>query len=158
VTRRGLAPILVLLALLGVVLASSGGASAQDPDYQLPTLQYLNPFPVVRLAGHTTKTGADVSLLQVTAPRGSNVTVRCRGGKRRGCPFKSRSTTAPKSRQVRFRKLQHRYKAGAKLSLFVRRGNTIGKYTVFTVRKGKNPSRKDACLLPGDPFEPAGCP
>jgi hypothetical protein len=68
------------------------------------------------------------------------------------------TATTPKSGKVSFKKAQKAYRAGAKLKVFVRRGQTVGKYTRFTVRKGKAPSRADACLFPGDPFEPRSCP
>lgn len=138
--------------------AANGAHAAQNPEYQVPELQYLAPFPVVRLAGRTTRTGSRITLLRVRSPRGSTATVRCSGGRRLGCPFSSRTRTSPASRVLRFRGLERPLKAGVRLNIFVRRGDAIGKHTRFTIRKRKPPSRVDGCILPGDPFEPAECP
>ena len=42
----------------------------------------IRPFPVVRMRGRLTASGARVSLLSVRAPRPAKVTVRCKGS----CP------------------------------------------------------------------------
>jgi hypothetical protein len=159
----------ILAAIVGAFLpaAAAGGAAttpsttppaaAQGGEYQVP-LPYLTPIPVVRMAGELTRAGVRVSLLRVKTPRNSKVTLRCRGGRSRGCPFKSKTKTAPRGGLVRFREVQHALRAGVRLKVFARRGNTIGKYTRFIVRKHKAPKRSDACVFPGDPFEPRTCP
>jgi hypothetical protein len=154
---------ILLLASLALLFAVGAGASAQTPEYQVPTptpspLQYLQPFPGVRLTGTFAHFGVRVKRLTVTSPRGSKVTLRCAGGKRKGCPYKKKTTTSPKSKKLRFRSIERRLKAGVVLRVYVMRGNTIGKYTSFKIRSGKAPSRNDECLLPGDPTEPTGCP
>jgi hypothetical protein len=146
-----------LLALAGQVLAVPPAHSSQTPQYQVP-LTYLTPIPIVRMAGRLTSTGARVTLLQIKSPRGSAVTVRCAGGRKRGCTFKSKTKHSPKKKVVRFREIEHRLKSGVTVTVFVRRGNTIGKYTRFKIRRHGSPSRSDNCLLPGDPFEPQECP
>jgi hypothetical protein len=146
-----------LLALLGQSVATQPAHAAQPPQYQVP-LTYLMPIPIVRIAGQITSTGARVTRLQIKSPRGSTVTVRCAGGRKRGCTFRSKTKHSPRSTQLRFREIEHRLRAGVKLSIFVRRGNTIGKYTRFGIRRRRAPSRTDSCLLPGDPFEPQSCP
>ena len=159
----------ILAVVVGVFLptAAAGSAAptqstapptaAQNGEYEVP-LSYLTPIPIVRLAGELTRAGVRVKLLRVKSPRHSKVTLRCRGGREKGCPFKSRTKTAPKGGVVRFKRVQHALRAGVRLKIFVRKGNTIGKYTRFTVRKGKAPKRFDACVFPGDPFEPRTCP
>jgi hypothetical protein len=155
----------ILAAIVGAALLTTAVGSqatppptaAQNPDYDVP-LPYLTPIPVVRLSGELTRAGVRVTLLRVKAPRNSKVTLRCRGGRKKGCPFTSKTKTAPKGGLVGFKEVQHALRAGVQLKIFVRRGNTIGKYTRFTVRKRKAPKRNDACVFPGDPFEPRTCP
>jgi hypothetical protein len=119
---------------------------------------YLTPIPIVRLSGRTTRTGSKVTMLRVKAPRGSKVTLRCSGGRKKGCKVKSKKRTAPKSGLVRFREVERRLRSGVRLQVFVNKGNTIGKYTSFKIRARKAPARSDRCLFPGDPFEPTSCP
>jgi hypothetical protein len=165
-----LALIAVALTTLALVPAASLGAApgpgaeaAQNPQYPLPAqpqpeLRYLTPSPIVRLAGMLTRTSARITLLRVRSPRGSRVTVRCRGGRRLGCPWSRRTRRSPRSRVLRFRRLERRLKAGVRLHIFVLRGQTIGKHTRFTIRKRKAPSRRDDCTLPDRPFKPVACP
>jgi hypothetical protein len=158
----------ILAAIVGLFLAAAAGSAAMTPspapptaaqggEYQVP-LPYLTPIPVVRLAGELTRAGVRVSLLRVKTPRNSKVTLRCRGGHRRGCPFKSKTKIAPRGGLIRFKEVQHALRAGVRLKVFARKGNTIGKYTRFIVRRHKAPKRSDACVFPGDPFEPRTCP
>lgn len=138
-------------------LALSASGEAQAPDYQVPKPVYMKPFPVVRLSGQITLTGVRIKIMRITAPAGARVTVRCRGGKRLGCPFRSLSRISPYSGATRIRKIERRLKAGAFIRVLVRDGQTIGKYTSFKIRKRKVPKRNDACLLPGS-TKPAVCP
>jgi hypothetical protein len=158
-----------VLAALALLAALGGGAlaTAQTPEYQVPTPTtpappatppYLSPLPTVRFVGSFSRKGARIKMLSVIAPRGSKVTARCSGGRRRGCPYKKRTATSPKSKKVRFKSLQRSFKPSAVIRIFVTRGNTVGKYTSFRVRSNRAPARKDACLLPGDPTEPTSCP
>jgi hypothetical protein len=165
VRPRSLLTLAVAIAalLVGVWGGFAPQAGAQSPEYQVPPPStspppYLTPIPIVRLVGTTTSTGARVKLLRVRSPRGSTVTVRCAGGRRKGCPFKSKSAKSPASKLVRFHKLERRFRAGAVIRVFVLKGNTIGKYTSFRIRRKKAPSRDDQCLSPADPFEPGECP
>jgi hypothetical protein len=150
---------MAILALIACAAAFAGATAsqAQGPDYNVP-IPYLTPIPVVRLAGELTHAGVRVNVLRVKAPRKSKVTLRCSGGRKKGCTFSSLTVTAPKNGKVTFKKVERALRAGVKLKVFVRRGQTIGKYTRFTVRKGKAPSRSDACHFPGDPYEPRSCP
>ncbi len=125
----------------------------------------MSPFPVVRIAGRVKRRGAKIRRLNVTAPPGSSVKVRCNG---RGCPFKTNSHTVsmrasvgdllPATRLTRVRRLERRtLRAGAILRVFVTRSDVIGKYTRFRIRKGKPPARQDLCLIPGG-VAPVPCP
>jgi hypothetical protein len=46
---------------------------------------------------------------------------------------------------------------GTVLRLYVTRGNAVGKFTRFRIRRSKAPSRADLCLVPGS-SRPVACP
>ena len=123
------------------------GVAGTDPGVTPPApfLKLMSPFPVVRLAGEVVGTGARIQTLSVRAPAGAQVLVRCRGGR---CP-ESRLTKLSGRKPVRFRSLERFLPAGTKLVVLVRRGDQIGKYTSFQIRRGRVPKRTDGCLFPG---------
>ena len=113
------------------------------------------PFPVVRIAGRLTLTGARITLLTVQAPLAARVVVRCRG---RGCPTKSESRSAKSSRKgtqkagsvlLTFRRFARSYGAGATLEILVVKPGEIGKYTRFKIRRNRLPVREDRCIVSG---------
>ena len=124
--------------------------AAGSPLYLLPrprTPTLLSPFPIVRLAGRLTKTGARIRLLAVRAPVCSRVTIRCRG---RGCPFR-RKTRLKGRKPLRVRALQGKQlRAGAQLEVLVSKRDRIGKYTRFRIMRGRPPRRMDRCLPFGE--------
>ena len=106
--------------------------------------QPLLPFPIVRIAGSVTGRITRISLLEVRAPAGARIRIKCKGG---GCPkadLAARSTGRP----VRFPKMRRRLRAGAVVQVFVRANNLIGKYTSFRIRRNRPPLRRDMCLPP----------
>jgi hypothetical protein len=108
--------------------------------------QLMAPFPIVRITGRTAPHGARIKALEVVAPRGAKVTVRC-GGK--GCPFR-RWQRAVGSKALVVGKLSGRYlRAGVTLEVRVYKSGAIGKFTRMVIRKQKAPARNDLCLLPG---------
>ena len=111
----------------------------------------MNPFPVVRIAGTLTRSGATIRVLSARAPGGSLAAARCRG---RNCPtIEARSTvrarSARTSGRVRFRMLQRTYRAGVVLRVYVTAPGKWGKFTRFEIRKGLAPKRRDMCIRPG---------
>jgi hypothetical protein len=167
VALRYPSPLVLVLAALALVAAFGGAslASAQTPEYQVPTPPANNTpatpptlSATVRFVGSFSRAGARIKMLSVVAPRGARVTARCSGGRKKGCPYKKKTVTSPKSRKVRFKGLERRFKPGVILRIFVTGGNTVGKYTSLKIRSNRAPSRKDLCLLPGDPTEPTSCP
>jgi hypothetical protein len=116
-----------------------------------PVLRLLSPFPIVRIAGRTTRHGVRLKLLTVDAPVGSTVLVRCKG---RSCPFKAQSRVA---RVVRVRRLERPLRAGVTVRIYVTSRSAIGKYTRFKILKNAAPLRIDRCLLPGK-LKPIACP
>jgi hypothetical protein len=117
-----------------------------------PTL--MQPFPVVRIADTVSALRVNVSLLTVQAPVGSTVTVTCTGP---GCPVSSQDRVATSARTrnrmgglvlIAFRRFDRALRFGASLHIKVSASGQIGKYTSFTVRRGKLPVRVDECLSP----------
>lgn len=179
------ATFVVLLASAFVVagLAAStllglpGAAQAQDPEdppYELPTptpsptptptaapLRLLTPSPVIGIRGKLTLNGARLTALRVTTPPLARVFVRCKGGAKKGCPVASSSVVVPDAttRTVRYRlkRFERTYRAGAVLELGVARRGTVGRFSRFTIRKGRFPRRRDACMEYGK-LLPRECP
>jgi hypothetical protein len=120
----------------------------------------MRPFPSVRIV--TTRSGARLHLktLTVEAPVGATVTVACKG---KGCPVRSlsRLVARPKVKTaglpaLTFPRLQRALPAGVALEIRVTEPGRIGKFTRFTIRKGKLPLRADACVNATEP-KPVPC-
>ena len=122
-----------------VLVPSSSGSSATS-------MPLLSPFPLVRLRGRIMSTGSTISLLSVRAPRGSRVTIMCRGPKG-SCPRAKWTRTTTRS-ATRVRVFERRMKSGTVVRIFVTKAGFIGKYTRFTIRRKKAPLRADACSRP----------
>ena len=105
-----------------------------------PRARLLSPFPVVRIRGRVTATGARIALLTVRAPRGARIEARCRG---RSCP--TRRVVLPSRRLTRVRTLERHFRSGTVIEVLVTRRARIGKYTRFRVRSGRAPARTDGC-------------
>jgi Bacterial Ig-like domain len=117
-------------------------------------LRLLSPFPLVRISGTLTSTGARISLLSVRAPRGALVRVtvspacsRTRHASRR-CRVLQAARTVGRHDLVTFRALARAYRSGTVIVVRVWRTDRIGKYTRFTIVRGKSPRRVDQCLVP----------
>jgi len=114
----------------------------------------LSPFPLVRISGTLTRTGARVRLLSVRAPSGALVRVTVSpacGGKRpssRRCRVLRAAGTVSRSGVIGFRGLERAYRSGTVIVVRVWRADRIGKYTRFTIVRGKAPRRVDQCLVP----------
>jgi hypothetical protein len=116
------------------------GPAFNFPIVARPAL--MSPFPVVRIRGRLTSRGVVISLLTIRAPRGALVTAKCSG---KGCPKKTLKARASKKGVVRLRKLERSLRAGVKITILVTQKGRIGKYTRFTILKGKAPTRRDLC-------------
>ncbi|MHB8242333.1 MAG: Ig-like domain-containing protein, partial [Solirubrobacteraceae bacterium] len=142
------------------VTDANGLASEVSETIQVaPTeLVLMQPFPVVRIAGSARASSVRISLFTVLAPVGAKVTVVCKG---HGCPSRPLSfTVTPKGKGktgtvlVSLSRFERVLKAGAVLEVRISKPGEIGKYTRFTVRHGKLPSRVDDCLG----TKPMSCP
>jgi hypothetical protein len=122
----------------------------------------LQPFPVVRLAGVDTSSGVQLIVFTVLAPLNARITITCRG---HGCPTKLENRLAASRRHKRkarslliaFPRFERALRAGITLEVRVSKPDQIGKYTKFVIRRGKLPTRVDACLSPVNSL-PMACP
>jgi YD repeat-containing protein len=129
------------------------------PSAPVAPLRFLDPFPVVRLRGRTTRKGARLTAFTVRAPHGSLVQVRCKGP---GCPAKRlrekvKTKSGRGSATVHFRRLERFLRAGTELQVSVTQEGMVGKYTHIKIRSVAVPVRSDRCLLPGS-SKPRACP
>jgi PKD repeat protein len=99
----------------------------------------------VSIAGSVESSGTHVTRLFVIAPRGAVVRAACTG---KGCPAKRERRRAAKS-GVRLRKFERTFRGSAKVAVSVTKSGFIGKYILFTFRRGKAPVRTELCLAPG---------
>jgi PKD domain len=99
----------------------------------------------VRIAGRPTATGARLTLVQVRAPKGATVKMRCRG---HSCPVRSTRVKMKRTR-IRFKRLERPLRAGTQIVFDASRKGFIGRRVTYTIRRGKVPSRKDSCIRPG---------
>ncbi len=102
----------------------------------------IHPFPVVRMKGHLTSTGAHVTTFTVRAPKSARIKVTCSGS----CPSKSWSKSLRKSRLTRLAKFERVLRAGTRITVTVTRHGYIGKQTVLRIRRGAAPERTDRCV------------
>src|SRR4051812_29640687 len=118
---------------------ASGGVAGRHAI----SLRRLSPFPIVRIKGYLTRGGARVTMLTVRAPRGAGIDARCPGP---GCPRKgyARATTL-----AHLRPSQRLLRGSLELVISVTRRGFVGKQTTLRLRRGKPPTRRDLCLLPG---------
>jgi hypothetical protein len=122
----------------------------------------MQPFPVVRIVGYDTAKGVTLSLLTVMSPLNARVSVSCRG---KGCPARAESHFASALGSIRrggsvlltFKHFARALPVGVTLQIRVAKPGQIGKYTRFTVRRGKLPARVDSCLDPTG-VTPIACP
>jgi hypothetical protein len=129
----------------------AGATGASPPPLQQPVVgpaplpRMLSPFPIVRLVGSVTEVGTEIHLLSVRAPKGAQVLVRCLG---RGCPIRHAKKVVSRG-PVTFGALKRLMPAGVVLEVLVHRGDSIGRYTRFKLRRNRRPQRADGCLRPG---------
>ncbi len=114
------------------------------------TPRMISPAPLVRIRGRLTRTGAQITLLTVRAPRGARIKLRCFG---RGCPAKRWAGTAS---LTRIRRFQGVLPGGTRLVISVTKRGRIGKHTTIVIRRGAAPTRRDRCLVPGS-SRPVAC-
>jgi hypothetical protein len=124
-------------------------SSSPSPADVVPAaVRFLRPFPVVRVAGYVMAHGSRIVVWSVKAPRGAKIDVRCTGPR---CPLRRRSF-----RPGRLRPLERYLRSGVVITIRVTQRGYIGTFTRVVIRARKRPSRRDACLVPGD-TRPRAC-
>jgi hypothetical protein len=132
----------------GPMTAQPPTSSSPGVNPQLPASSALRFNGIVRIAGDALVNGARIKLLTVLAPKGATVRVSC-AGKHKGCPTKPYKAYAKKAGLIRFKRMQRSLRAGAMIRIYVTKKLYIGKYTRFTIRARKSPTRIDRCLPVG---------
>jgi hypothetical protein len=115
-------------------------------------LRFITPFPVVRIKGVLTATGARVTLFTVRARRGARIAVRCRGTT---CPRRRWARRA--DRLTHLRPYERELAARTRITVLVTAPRRIGKHTTIVIRRGIPPWRRDRCVMPGT-SRPVRCP
>lgn len=137
-----------------VAAAPAGAGEGRGAVRRAQAAPQLVLPPLVRLAGRPTSRGARIRLLEVFAPLGATVTVRCRG---RTCPYRLRTRPVTRIRMTFRGFRRRRLAAGTIVEVLITAPNRIGKYTAFGIRRRKSPLRVDFCLPPGA-ISPTVCP
>ncbi len=121
-------------------------------------LRLMQPFPTVRIVTTRLASQIKLTLLAVQAPAGARITVTCGG---HGCPARVQSKVAASGKRgaaaVEFRRFERSLRVGMILRIRVSKPGEIGKYTRFSVLRGRAPSRFDTCLGPAG-VNPMTCP
>jgi hypothetical protein len=139
----------VVPALPGVQdFTQSGAPPAATPVGS----RFIQPFPRVRIKGFFTPRGARLELFTIKGTDGAQIQVVCRS---RSCPYRTRAIASRAS--VRLRSLERFHPAGARFVVRITSAGLIGKYTRIVIRRGREPKRRDRCLLPGQ-TKPVRCP
>lgn len=126
---------------VALMVTDSNGAEVVTSEEIVVRARMLDPFPTVAIAGLVVDGGARIAELEVNAPPGARVRIRCRGT---GCPT-PRATIARMRRLSRYERF---FGAGTVVEVFVTKAGLIGKYTRFTIREGRPPGRRDLCVYP----------
>ena len=155
-TAAAAAATAALLAATAALVAAPAAGEDRAPAVRgaQAAPQFLQLPPLVRLAGRPTARGARIRLLEVFAPPGATITVRCRG---RSCPYRMRSTPVTRIRTTFKGFRRRRLAAGALVEVTVTAPGKIGKYAAFLIRRGKVPARVDLCMQHGA-LAPTLCP
>ena len=133
------------------VRATNGEGSVTGADQTFTT----PPQPVALLPASTTMgwrrfpTYLILRKVRVELLRGGEtIRMRCRG---RGCPFKSRRVKVSRRGARNFGRLfrKRKLRVGARLTVTVTQPGAIGRVTILTVRRRKEPRLQRRCLPPG---------
>ena len=128
--------------------SQTGPGTTPAPD---TSLAFIDPFPVVRVAGRFTRSRTRLTRVTINAPGGARIRVDCKG---RGCPYQRKAIAV---KLVQVRALQRNYRPGVTIEIRVTQPRKIGKYTRVKTRRGKAPVRLDRCLMASS-NRPVRCP
>ena len=127
------------------------------PTPQGGILDWLSPFPVVRIAGVARRNSTKIRVFSVLTPLGASVNARCSSRKCRRRPLRTQSLGASPATLLRLHEFERTLPAGTRLTVSVTRVGYVGKYTRFVLRARKAPKRTDLCYVPGKD-QPLRCP
>jgi hypothetical protein len=119
-------------------------AAPASPAAASASPRFLRPFPMTRVRGMLVARGVRVRMITVHGPATMKVRVRCRG---LGCPRRLRGVR--RGSVVRFGAFRGTLRPGAVLEIWATQAGAVGKYTRFTIRRGRMPLRRDLCVAPG---------
>ena len=87
--------------------------------------------------------------------KGTSITVQCYG---KSCPFTKWHLAKPHGTLSLLRRFRHRHlRAGTRITVRMTRRHWVGKYYSFTIRAGRAPLFRVACLAPGKVKPGVGC-
>lgn len=140
---RRLALFCVLLSAPALTLSGANDAAAQD-EPESPYVEIITvALPVVTLQGTVDAKGVvDVTKLLIRADRGSTVRVLCSGG---GCPAK-RVERLMLTTRLRLGAFERKLKPKMTLTLKIAKGEQLGKFVRYEIRRNSAPVREDDCL------------
>ena len=129
--------------------AQTGGGPEPPPD---TTLAFIEPFPVIRIAGRFKGKRTTLTRVTVRTPaRHAHPDPLQRAAAAR---IKRKAVAA---KLISLRSLRRTYRPKATIEIRVTQAGKIGKYTRVRTRRGKAPVRLDRCLMPGK-TKPVRCP
>jgi hypothetical protein len=133
--------------------ASPASPPAQ-PAKSTPALKRLAPFPLLVIGGRVAGSTTIFTSVRLTrVPKGATVRISCSG---RSCPFGRSAATLRRGSRMTLARLQGRLRAGTVITITVRKGRTLGKYTRLRIRRATAPARVDRCVRPGS-SKPVPC-
>jgi hypothetical protein len=123
-------------------------------DGEFPTVAATVASGWKVFAGYTKLTTLKVK----GAPAGAKVRVSCKGGKKKGCPFKQRTSTANAKGKASLAKRfkGRKLKPGVVIEVRISVPSAIAKVLRIRIRDEKAPKRTTLCLPPGAK-KPGGC-
>src|SRR5262249_13039565 len=145
--------------------AVPSGTTAPAPVVVRTEPRLLHPFPIVRIRGVLTRSGARVTRLTVRGPRDVRISVRGRGGScPRPRPAVAAAVTLPRPGEgvraagvSRGRRAGGGGRGGPRLDEGGGRGGGAGRGPPTPAGRGAAPRRRDRCVYPNG-RRPVRCP
>ena len=131
-----------------LMVTDSGGMTSVATQAIPVSYPLMRPFPVVRITTVRSHRRIRVKLLSAQAPPGARIEVVCSGPR---CPVHSQLRKVPSVKKaaagaLTFARFQRSFPPGVSLRIRVFAPGVVGKYTTFSIRRGKLPLRSDACV------------
>jgi PKD repeat protein len=127
------------------------------PTPQGGILDWLSPFPVVRIAGVARRHSTRIRVFSVLTPLGATVNAHCSSRKCGRRPLKTHWLGTKPAKVLRLHAFERTLPARTRLTVSITRVGFVGKYTRFVLRARRAPRRTDRCYVPGND-QPVKCP